>query len=62
MPAPRRGRPPELHRPVRFLVTLEAADYRRLQVASRADRMSVSAWVRRRLLAALARRERRPSR
>jgi hypothetical protein len=58
----RTGRPPEFVRPRRFLVTLDADEHRRLQVAARADRLSASAWVRRVVLAALVRhgRRRRP--
>jgi hypothetical protein len=62
MPSKRLGRPPEFQQPVRFLVTLEVAEYRRLQAASRAERISASAWVRRCLLAALTRQRRKEAR
>jgi hypothetical protein len=57
----RTGRPPEFTRRHRFLVTLEEPEYRRLQAVSAADSVSASAWVRRLVLAALARRARRRS-
>jgi hypothetical protein len=53
----RLGRPPEYAKPVRFLVTLEAGEYRRLQAASRVDRVSTTKWARNAILAALARRK-----
>jgi len=56
MPRTRLGRPPEYSKPVRFLVTLEAGEYRRLQAASRVDRLSTTKWARQAILAALAQR------
>jgi hypothetical protein len=55
----RTGRPPEFTKPRRFLVTLEEAEYRRLQAVSAADHLSASAWLRRLLLRTLVRRGRR---